>query len=90
MIIISIVGSDPFPSFDPVKNKLQFIALNLIQQLDDCLKKLININEYITCMRDLGMTKNAEIRQCQVINVWRMKNSNKRIFVKNCFDPFEE
>jgi hypothetical protein len=30
MIVISLVGSDPLPSFDPVKNKLQFIALNLI------------------------------------------------------------
>jgi hypothetical protein len=35
---VSIVGQDSFPSFDPpLKSKLQFRELNLIQKLDDRL-----------------------------------------------------
>jgi hypothetical protein len=43
---VSIGGQDPFHSFSPaVRNNSQFKKLNLIQKLDDCLKKLINIIE---------------------------------------------
>jgi hypothetical protein len=52
-----IIAHDPFHSFNPVvKNKLQFSGLNLIQKLDDHLKKLINIIECTSWKRCLDMT----------------------------------
>jgi hypothetical protein len=47
VIVVSIVGQDPFHSFDPmVQNNLQCRELNLIQKLSDHLKKLIDVIEY--------------------------------------------
>jgi hypothetical protein len=44
-----------------VKNKLQFRGMNLVQKLDDCLKKLIGIIEYTTCKRCLDMAEKPEV-----------------------------
>jgi hypothetical protein len=40
---------------------MHFRGLNLIQKLDDRLKKLINITEYTTYKRWLDMTEKPEV-----------------------------
>jgi hypothetical protein len=71
VLIVSIVGSDPFHSFDPVvKNKLQFKGPNLIQKLDDCLKKLADITEHTTCKRCFDMAEKPEVGWCQIRTVY--------------------
>jgi hypothetical protein len=65
-----------------VKNKLQFRGLNLVQQLDDRLKKLIGTIECTTCKRFLDMTEKPEAGQCQVRTVREMRNSNERISIR--------
>jgi hypothetical protein len=84
--VASIVREDPFHSFDPmVKNMLQFRGVNLHQKLYDCLKKLINIIEYMTCKRYLDITKKPGGGRCQVRTVWRMRNNNEKLFIKKLF-----
>jgi hypothetical protein len=47
VILVFIVGSYQFHSFDSVvKNKMQFRGSNLIQKLDDLLKKPVDIMKY--------------------------------------------
>jgi hypothetical protein len=65
-----------------VKNKLQFRGLNFISKLDECLKKLINLIEYTTCMRCLDMTEKPEFGWCPVRTVWRMRNISGGILSK--------
>jgi hypothetical protein len=80
---ISIVGQDPFPPFAPVlKNKLQFRGLDLLPKLHDRLDKLVNIIEYTTCKKCLDTTAKSEAGWSQPMTVWRMWNSNERIFIK--------
>jgi hypothetical protein len=62
VIIVSIVGEDPFHSFKIVaKSKLQFRRPNLIHKLDERLMKLINVIEYTTCKRCFGMTEKPAV-----------------------------
>jgi hypothetical protein len=80
--LVSIVGQDPFHSFDPVvKNKLQFRGPNRTQKLVDRPEKLIDITEYTTCKRCLDMTETPGVEWCQAGTVWQMRNSNERIFM---------
>jgi hypothetical protein len=63
VIIVSIVGQDPFHLFDPVvKNKLPFRVLNFNRKLLDCLEKFINIIAYTICKRCLDMAEKPEVR----------------------------
>jgi hypothetical protein len=81
--VVSIVGSDPFHSFDPVaQNKPQFRGLNLIHKIDDRLKKFITVIEYAICKRCLDMAAKPKVGRRQVRMVWQMRNSNERIFTK--------
>jgi hypothetical protein len=64
--------------------------MNLIQKLGDHFKKLINIIEYATCKRCLDITERPEVGWCRVRTIWRMRSSNKRTFIKNYCDAFEE
>jgi hypothetical protein len=81
--VASIVDKDQFYSFNQViENKEQFRGLNLIQKLDDRLKKFIDMIEDTTCKRCFNMAEKPEVGWCQARNVWRMRNCNERIFIK--------
>jgi hypothetical protein len=73
-----------------MRNKLQFRGPNLIQKLDDGLKKLTNITEYTPCKRRRDLADPPAVGWRQVGAVERMRNSSERIFIENCFDAFEE
>jgi hypothetical protein len=49
-----------------VKNKLQFRGPNLVQKLDDWLKKLIQVIEYITYKRCPDRAEKPEVGWCEV------------------------
>jgi hypothetical protein len=73
-----------------VKNRLHFRRPNVIQSPDDRLKKLINIIEDMTCKQCLDMAQKPEVEWCQVRTIWRMRNSQERMFIKGFFDALEE
>jgi hypothetical protein len=86
VILVSIVSENPFYLFDPVvQNKLESRGLNLIHKLDDSRKRLINIIEGTICKRGLDMAEKLEVGWCQVGTLWRMRNSNERIFMSKLF-----
>jgi hypothetical protein len=85
------VGEDSFHSLAPVvTNELQFKGLNLIQKLDDRVKKLINIIEFTTCKRCFDMGEKPEVGWCQVRTAWRMRTIAKEFSSNSCFGAFEE
>jgi hypothetical protein len=90
-IVISIVGSDPISLIRSSGEKqapIQRAESHL--KLDDPLKRLIDVIKYMICKRCIDMAERSTVGWCQIKTVWRMRNSNKRIFIKNCLDAFEE
>jgi hypothetical protein len=80
---ISSVGSSG-------ENNLQFTRPKVTQQLDNRLKKHIDIINYTTCKKFLDVAEKPGIGSCNARTAWRVRNGKKTVFIRNGLGAFEE